>query len=304
MKISIHANTSRVHAHKVTVDVHKELTALGVQILMPKELETEFSFLTNTQFLPSEECVKSCDIIIAIGGDGTLIHSAFYAAKHDKQILGINAGNLGFLAGLEKTELDLLKNLIKGEYKIDKRMMLCANHYNGDKLIDTYYCLNDLVITRGISMRMCDIQVSYNSENISEFVADGVILATPTGSTAYSISAGGPIVEPTIESILMTPICAHSLFLRPIIFEPTSKIELRVKSKHSDLPLISYDGQKAIEFAQNDRVEVTRASRYLKIIRLKSDNFTDVLFHKLIERNKLNGGELTWRKIGTRQYLI
>lgn len=292
MKISIHANTSRVHAHKVTVDVYNELTSLGVEILMPQELQDEFSDLTAITFLPSEQCAQLCDVIIAIGGDGTLIHTAFYAAKHDKEILGINAGNLGFLAGLEKTELDLLKNLIEGNYKIDKRMMLRANHYNGDELVDTYYCLNDLVVTRGISMRMCDVQVSYNGEKISDFVSDGVILATPTGSTAYSISAGGPIIEPTIESILMTPICAHSLFLRPIIFEPNSEIELKVRSKDSDLPLISYDGQKAIEFAQNDRVSVTRATRHLKIIRLKSDNFTDVLFHKLIERNNLNEGEL------------
>ncbi len=291
MKISIHVNTSREHSHKLTVDVYNELMSLGVEILMPNDLESEFGKLKKVHFLDSEESVKTCDIIIAIGGDGTIIHTAFYAAKYEKEILGINAGNLGFLAGLEKTELDLLKNLINGEYKIDKRMMLCANHYNNDTLKDTYYCLNDLVVTRGISMRMCEVQVAYNNEQISEFVADGVILSTPTGSTAYSISAGGPVIEPTIESILMTPICAHSLFLRPIIFEPTSKIELKVKSKGDDLPLISYDSQKAIEFLHGDKIIITRASRYLKLIRLKSENFTDVLFHKLIERNKTSGGE-------------
>ncbi len=283
MRIAFHVNLTRPHAFEVTCNVVAELKRLGAEVFMPSELKENFSHL-NVRFLPNDEAVSCCDVLIAVGGDGTFIHAAHDAAKYDREILGINAGNLGFLAGLEKQELHLLSRLTEGKYEIDRRMMLCAEHYIDGKLVSKNYCLNDVVIARGISMRMCDINVSYDASGSYLYHADGLIVATPTGSTAYSLSSGGPVVDPSIESIITTPVCTHSLFSRSIIFRPETKLELSVGNCELCLPLLSCDGESAIKITPESRILVRRAHRNSKIIRIKADSFTDILYNKLIER--------------------
>lgn len=283
MKIALDVNLTRENAYEVALGVCRELGKLGVEILMAKTYEDTFKN-TEAVFLDGEEAVNECDILISIGGDGTFIHSAHDAAKYDKKILGINAGTLGFLAGLEKQELSLLKNLIDGNYEIDNRMMLCCEHYIGDELAGKYYCLNDVVLARGMSLRLCDITVSCNGKKTNDYYADGLIIATPTGSTAYSLSSGGPVVDPTIESIILTPICTHSLFSRSIIFNSGSELEMKVVNPELCSPVLSCDGEEAIEITNNSRVVIRRANRNSKIIRIKSDSFTDILTKKLTER--------------------
>lgn len=283
MKIAFHVNLTRSHAFEVTCNVVAELKRLGAEIFMPSELKENFSHL-NVRFLPNDEAVSCCDVLIAVGGDGTFIHAAHDAAKYDKEILGINAGNLGFLAGLEKQELHLLSRLTEGKYEIDRRMMLCAEHYIDGKLVSKNYCLNDVVIARGVSMRMCDINVTYDASGSYLYHADGLIVATPTGSTAYSLSSGGPVVDPSIESIITTPVCTHSLFSRSIIFRPETKLELSVGNCELCLPLLSCDGESAIKITPESKILVRRAHRNSKIIRIKADSFTDILYNKLIER--------------------
>lgn len=283
MIIAIHVNLTRENAYEVTMNVVDELRRLNAQVLMPREYEHAFAG-ADIIFKDKDEAVRQCDVLISIGGDGTFIHAAHDAAKFDKEILGINAGTLGFLAGLEKHELSLLKNLIDGEYSIDKRMMLCTEHYSNDELIDKYYCLNDAVVARGMSLRLCEIGVNCDGKTVNNYYGDGLIVCTPTGSTAYSLSAGGPVVEPTIESIIITPICPHSLFSRSLIFKPESVIELSVANRDLCLPVVSCDGEKAVELKENSKLLIRRSDRYLKIIRIKADSFTDVLSTKLIER--------------------
>ena len=210
-------------------------------------------------FLKKESMLQQCDLMIAIGGDGTFIHAAHDAARYDKEILGINAGSLGFLAGLEKTELHLLRALTEENYQIDKRMMLCVEHYEGRMLLEKHYCLNDAVFARGTSMRLCDISVHCGSSHVNDYFADGVIFATPTGSTAYSLSAGGPVLEPTIESVILTPICPHSLFSRSLIFRPESVFTLEIplcdSQSHAHLQDHPHQNRKLYRraVAQNDR---------------------------------------------------
>lgn len=283
MKFVIHVNLTREHAYAVTCDVIKELKRLGGEIYMPNSDKESFSEL-GVEFADMDTAVKNCDVVISIGGDGTFIHAAHDAAKYDKEILGINAGNLGFLAGLEKQELHLLSKLTEHNYEIDKRMMLCAEHYVSDELVSKNYCLNDVVIARGVSMRMCDINVSRESGSSNCYHADGVIVATPTGSTAYSLSAGGPVVDPSIESIITTPICTHSLFSRSIIYRPETRLELSVLNCDLCQPLMSCDGEDAIKITSESRILIRRAHRNSKIIRIKSDSFTDILTEKLVER--------------------
>ena len=283
MNFAFHVNLTRTHAFEVTCNVIEELHRLGAKMFMPIELKESFKNFPVV-FKENDEAVSECDVLIAIGGDGTFIHAAHDAAKYDKEILGINAGNLGFLAGLEKQELHLLSDLTERKYEIEKRMMLCAEHYIDENLVGKNYCLNDVVIARGVSMRMCDINLFCDRKSSYTYHADGLIVATPTGSTAYSLSAGGPVVDPSIESIITTPICTHSLFSRSIIFRPETKIELSVSNCELCLPLLSCDGESAIEITPESKILVRRAHRNSKIIRIKADSFTDILSEKLIER--------------------
>ena len=290
MIIHIHSNMTRKYAYEVTCDVYNELLSLGAEITMPLELESHFANL-RVKFMDEDTAVSLCDVIIAIGGDGTIIHAAHFAAEYDKPILGINAGRLGFLAGLEKQELHLLKNLFCGNYTTDKRMMLEVSHLSEGKAKGVYYCLNDCIVARGASLRLCEIEASYNKGKINTFLGDGLIIATPTGSTAYSLSAGGPVVDTAIESLILTQICTHSLFTRSMIFQSDSVINLKVTNHDISLPVFTCDGNAGIELEKNDTLEIKKSTRATKLIKIKSDSFADIFSQKLIERYSENKGE-------------
>lgn len=283
MKIAVKPNLTRENAYFVTLSVYKELKNLGADIVFSNEFENEFKQL-DVEFLNDDELCKVCDVMIAIGGDGTIIHAAHKCAEQGKKILGINAGRLAFMAGLEEQELHLLKKLMDKNYQTDTRMMLRCDLYENDELVNTSYCLNDAVIARGISIKMCDISVKCDRRHVNDYYADGIIVSTPTGSTAYSLSAGGPVIEPTIESISVTPICTHSLFSRSLIFKPTSTIEITVKSSESGDPTLSCDGCKAIKLSENSKIIIKKAEFSAQFIRIKSDTFIDVLSQKLAQR--------------------
>ncbi len=283
MTVALYVNLTRKNAYEVAVNVIKELGKLNIDILMPEEFEDEFLF-PNVEFVPSNDFIRSSELLISIGGDGTIIHSAHRAAAYDKPILGINAGRLGFLAGLEKEELHLLKALKEKSYTVDSRMMLSVKHYEEEKFIKEYICLNDVVIARGNSLRLCDIEVRSDDRLVFDYQADGIIIATPTGSTAYSLSAGGPVVDTSIESLILTPICNHSLFSRSMIFKPDCVLQFRVNNYENSLPVFSCDGERGITMSANSLLTVTRSEKYAKIIRIKGDSFADILSHKLIER--------------------
>lgn len=283
MKIAINPNLTRENAYDITLKTYEELKKLGADIIFFDELKDDLPLL-EAMFMREDEAYKSCDILIAIGGDGTIIHSAYKCAKNSKKILGINAGRLAFMAGLEVQELHLLKNLITGEYSVDNRMMLQADLYSNDQLIKTAYCINDVVISRGATFKMCDISVKCDSRKVNDYYADGIIVSTPTGSTAYSLSAGGPVLDPTIESISITPICTHSLFSRSLIFKPTSKIEISVKNADIGKPILICDGSESISLDENNKVVIQKADVSAQFIRIKSDSFIDILSQKLTQR--------------------
>lgn len=290
MKVALQVNMTRANAYNVAVDVCKHLAGFGITTFIDVELSDVFGTI-NAIFLDADACIRECDIVISIGGDGTIIHSAHDAVAYDKPVLGINAGRLGFLAGLEKSELDKLICLKSGEFTVDNRMRLEVSHYEGEELINTYTCLNDVIIGRGASLRLCEIDARSNGKLLYNYLADGVIVATPTGSTAYSLSSGGPVVDTEIESLILTPICSHSLFSRSIIFKPETVIEFSVKNCDNCSPIFSCDGENGIEITENTRILVTKSKKYSKIIRIKSDSFSDILNSKLIERYNHQQGE-------------
>lgn len=283
MTVALYVNLTRKNAYEVAVDVIKELERLCIDILMPEEFKDDFRFM-NVKFVSSNDFIRLSELLISIGGDGTIIHSAHRAAAYDKPILGINAGRLGFLAGLEKEELHLLKALKEDTYTVDSRMMLSVKHYEKDEFIKEYICLNDVVVARGNSLRLCDVEVQSDGRPVFNYQADGIIIATPTGSTAYSLSAGGPVVDTSIESLLLTPICNHSLFSRSMIFKPECVLQFRVRNPENSLPVFSCDGERGISMGDDSLLTVTRSDKYAKIIRIKGDSFADILSQKLIER--------------------
>ncbi len=223
-----------------------------------------------------EQAISQSDIIITIGGDGTIIRASKYAVKYDKPIVTINLGHIGFIAGIEIDELDLLDNLISGHYTETRHSML-------DICIDTEKChekfiaLNEVSITRHTSTNILDIDITSSDKNNMRYRADGIILSTSTGSTAYSMSAGGPIIDPSLDCMVLTPVCPHSLFSRSVVFGPSSKISMSV-SRCSHL---SVDGHTHLEISENDKIHVKLSNKSVRLINLKNRDFYQIVIKKL-----------------------
>lgn len=281
MRIALVPNLTRSEAFGVTAGICESLKKLGAEFCFSLEYENDFE-MTGAEFLPADEAISGCDAVIAIGGDGSIIHAAKLAVMEQKPILGVNAGRLAFMAGLEDNELNLLSRLIDGDYTLDKRLLLKSQIIGNGKVISTDYCVNDCLVTNEEKQRMSAIDVALNGKNFNSYLCDGIVVSTPTGSTAYSLSAGGPIVDPELESILLTPLCPHSLVDRSLIFRPDAVITV---TSAESLPLcISDDGTEPVIIEPGCVAEISRAEFTADFIRIKSDNFIDILYKKLAQR--------------------
>ncbi len=283
LKIAVIPNLSKKNADVYTSKVIKKIFSLNAEVLMLSDKQKFFNDRKIKYYSNIGNLIFNCDIVITIGGDGTIIHKAKHAARFSKPILGINLGKIGFVAGLEPTEIDKLEQLIKGKYTVEKRMMLSVNVKKGETT-RKFYALNDVVITKGVYSGLVNLNVTLNNDEITKYVADGIILATPTGSTAYSLSAGGPVIEPSMKCILLTPICQHSMFSRPVIFGENSKINITAKTREKDESVLSIDGGRPIIISDRDLVSVEAAKMTVSLIKLKNQNFYKVLNSKLSER--------------------
>ncbi len=282
MIFALQPNLTRNNSYEVTLEVCEKLDCLNAQYMFDIAEKEQFA-QTKAKFLPYDEMLQTCDILITIGGDGTIIHAAKSAVVWGKPILGVNAGRLAFMAGLERHEIHLLGNLLSGDYSVDKRMMLKTRLVKGDQTLACEFCINDTVVSRAGRTKPVELSVGCHDRHIAKYVADGLIIATPTGSTAYSLSAGGPIVDPTLESILLTPICAHSLFARSFILNTDS--ELTVKASPGSEASFSCDGEDPIDIPEGCYLKIGKAEPFAQFIRIKSDTFTDVLNSKLVQWN-------------------
>lgn len=274
MNIAVIPNTKTADGKAAFLQVQQALTAMNVTVCVPRD----------TAFPPRDiaELLQSCDVAIAIGGDGTIIHTAKSAAAFGKPVLGINSGRLGFTAGLELSELSELSRLISGDYDTEERMLLDIT-VDGENGTEQYSALNEAVISRGALSRMIEVSVQNGDKPVSTYQADGVIVATPTGSTAYSLSAGGPIVDTALRCLLLTPVCPHSLHSRPYIFDQDAVLTLT--PEWSDSPVfVTVDGETALRIAEGGRVRVTRSETSAALIKLKPKPFYQVLDDKLTNR--------------------
>ncbi|MCL2077122.1 MAG: NAD(+)/NADH kinase [Oscillospiraceae bacterium] len=221
---------------------------------------------------------EDCDVIITVGGDGTILHHGKDAARKGLPLLGINTGRLGFMTSIELSELDKLNLLNRGDYHICSRMLLEAEVGK-----DSFLVLNDAVIYRGADSKLPEFNVSINNRTVSEFRADGLILNTPTGSTAYALSAGGPIIEPWLDCIGFTPICAHSLLGRPAVFSSDYPVTVKVGEEPERKVLISVDGEKGVELQKNQNVIIKKSDLRFSLIDLNGGSFHNAIREKLMK---------------------
>ena len=228
---------------------------------------------------------KDADLAVSLGGDGTLLGVARGCASYGVPIVGINLGRLGFLVDLEKEELQRMQDYFAGNYTVEERIMLTARVMRKGACVFEGCALNDAVITKGALSRMVRLHVSIDGQAVHEYLADGVVVATPTGSTAYSLSAGGPVVAPQIGVLLVTPICPHALTTRPVIVSDSSRISLRMDFHDGEEVMLTLDGQEGFRLTTGDTIEVTKAAYAAKLIRIANRSFYEILHGKLAERN-------------------
>jgi len=221
--------------------------------------------------------VDDCDALIAVGGDGTILNAARLAWPRGLPALGINAGRLGYLAGLEPHELALLPRLATGEFSIDNRMLLQVEVYQDGALVSSSLCLNDAVVSRHGVSHAAEVNVNCSQGRTLAYLGDGVLFATPTGSTAYNFSAGGPVVEPGVESILLTPVCNHKMLARTIVFSAQTQFTVDIIDNGLALAV---DAQPPLPLLPGQSVAIRKASRQAQFIRLKPSGFLDILNEK------------------------
>ena len=254
-----------------------EEAGMEVRLCLPFEVDKSFELPKDLRFSRLDRELPQADVIICFGGDGTILHMAKMATRYDLPILGVNIGTMGFIAELESSELQELARLAKDDYTLDHRMMLDVTVQREREIIFRELCLNDVVVTKGAVARIVHLRVTCDDVEVLECGGDGLIVATPTGSTAYSLSAGGPIVEPEAHSILLTPICAHDMVSRTIVASDKRvfKVELTRNARRN--AFLSVDGGKALKLNMGDVATVQKAQKETKLIRLKKRSFFDVV---------------------------
>jgi NAD+ kinase len=231
------------------------------------------------------QIAQEADLLLVLGGDGTLLAAAREAAPRGIPILPINLGGLGFLTSFTLVELyPALEDTLAGRAGIDERVLLFVERTHDGNILTQQRVLNEAVVHKGTLARMIELELYIDGGFVCRYRADGLIVATPTGSTAYSMSAGGPILHPAVESILITPICPHTLSDRPVVVPNSSRIELRM-AENSDSVFLTLDGQTGVPLQAGDRVQITRAAERLKLIHPLNKTYFEIL------RNKLKWGE-------------
>ncbi len=236
----------------------------------------------GVMLLPLDRLFEISECIVTLGGDGTLLHMAQQASLADKPILGINYGKIGYMAELEHTEIDLLRHLIDDEFTVEERFMLDVSVVRNEAEVFRSIALNDAVIACGSIARLIDMDVMANGQRVATYTGDGLIVSTPTGSTGYSLSAGGPILEPTTSAQILTPICPHILGTRPIVFAADSQLEIspiHLVEKDANLTI---DGHQTLSLCDNDIIRIQKSQHVTKLIKIKNINFYRIINHKLV----------------------
>ena len=287
--IGIVSNNEKKETIETAKNIYDYLASKGnnlnLLLLEKEKVSKEYSLPSVSE----EEFSRSNDLIIAVGGDGTFLRASKYTFKKGIPIMGINAGNLGFLTVVEKSDMyKAIDKILENKYSIEERMLLEGKFYRNGKLIENNdvsgLVLNEFAITRSMLGKIIKFTIVVNGISIKEFAADGLIISTPTGSTAYSLSAGGPIVEPKSRVIIITPICPHTLLNRSIILDPGNRIEIKINSRN-DKDSVSMDGKILPFKIKKDYIlKIKKSGLKLKFITFNENIFFKVFREKFIER--------------------
>jgi len=267
---------SRVHA--ILGDIIPWLRQQGIELFIDRSSAQHYP--SQCTVLPPEELAAHVDVVVVFGGDGTLLYGARIVGGSGVPILGINLGALGFLTEIKLEEMHTaLENLLSGHYRFEERMLLLVEvHRNGERL-SKYLALNDAVINKGAIARMIELEVVVNSEVVTVTRADGLVISTPTGSTAYSLSAGGPILYPTLEAFIITPICPHTLANRPVVVPDEAAVQVRLR--HGSDVMLTVDGQVGVPLLPEDQLHIRKAGPMIRLVQPAGSTFFKVLREKL-----------------------
>ncbi|MBQ7107286.1 MAG: NAD(+)/NADH kinase [Clostridia bacterium] len=278
MKIGVLPNIDKKGAAAAVEKMGKIFKSMDVEAYIPDNI-----CASDYIHLPERQVFEVADIIVTVGGDGTIMRYGKLAAKLNKPVLGVNAGRMGFLADVEPNDLESLKKLKDGDYTVEDRMLLNVSVVENGEEKFSQVAVNDMVITSGFISRIIDIKAYFGNDCIS-YRADGLIVATPTGSTAYSLSAGGAIIDPLSENICITPICSHSLSARPILLNKDTVVRFNAYSlKRADV-FLSVDGRRTPAIRPTTDIIVRKSKYTLKLIRLSNKSFYKILSEKFKEK--------------------
>ncbi len=278
-RIILTPNPYRDKGFQTVREAQRILNNCGMEtrICLPFDVDKTFDLPKDLYFSRMDKEIHHADLVICLGGDGTILHTAKSATRAGIPILGVNIGTMGFMAELESTELDQLTRLATGDYVINQRMMLDVTVMRQRDYVFHDICLNDAVITKGAIARIVHLSVNCDGVQAMECGGDGVIVATPTGSTAYSLSAGGPIVEPEANNILITPICAHDIVSRCMVASDKRVITVELRQNVGRNAYLSVDGGKAFRMNVGDVATIRRSKLETKMLCLKNRSFYDVV---------------------------
>lgn len=285
MRVVLSPNPFRDRGLKAAQAARKILERVGIEtaICLPFELDTgnKVELPHHLTYEKMNQVLPGADMLICFGGDGTILHAAKDADACGVPILGVNMGSVGFMAELEYSEMSLLSKIAEGKYSVEARMMLDISVTREGRRLFHEVALNDAALTKGAVARVVDLKVSCDNMLMFDFAGDGVLVATPTGSTAYSMSAGGPIVEPTAENLIITPICAHTMDAKSFVLGSERVVSIRMGRLSRKTAYLSADGGRAFRLQDGDVVEIRKSDKVTKLVRLSGRTFYEILAKKL-----------------------
>lgn len=282
MKFGIVANILKKDVEDIINLIIKEISSHNFQSVLSNELKeiikTNYNSSDNLKFVKREEIINQCDILISIGGDGTMLSSAYLVRNSNIPLLGVNFGKLGFLAEFDLESLKIFLNEVaEKKYVVEDRIALIAKCENSNEEL---FAINDIVIDKGPWQKMIELEIFIDDEYVTSFMADGIIIATPTGSTGYSLSTGGPIVNPNADVITLSPIAPHTLTMRPLVISSKQKINIIAHSPFEKIQ-ISSDGQRVSYFKPPAKILIEKSNKPIKLVHLSKNNYYEILRSKL-----------------------
>ena len=279
MRIAVFPNVDKPNAGAVLDRIFRFFSERDVQLMLPMD-EARFFGCAETYGVENIEQAPA-DMALSLGGDGTLLGVCHRYGRNEVPVCGINIGTLGFMADIELDELeDRLEKILVGGYYLEQRLLLAGFVKSNGRERFLGNAINDVVVTKGGMARMLRLGLSINETHLMDYKADGIIVASPTGSTAYSLSAGGPIMNPTIQALLVTPICAHTFNMRPLVVNEHDVIHIHIAAVHQDI-LVTFDGQESFHLLPGDEVVVRKAQQSARIVKFEDQDYYQILRTKL-----------------------